>query len=390
MMNILYVSTLCSKAYLEYKARADKRPPVYSMQKFNRLLCEGFVANRVNVTTLTSIPCSRETSSRIFIYEKSQIENGVKYQYVFTINLPLLKNLLVLIISFCKTLLWCLRNKGGVVICDVLQVSAALGALGATKLLSRKICGIVTDIPGLMVGGKNNKGFVANINKAFINRFDSYILLTEYMNEVVNKYNRPYIIMEGLVDINMKEVQRTESLGARKLMYAGGLYERYGLKMLIDAFIELNPANAELHLYGNGNLVTYIQEVALSHSSVVYHGAVTNDVVVTAELDSYLLINPRPTHELFARYSFPSKNMEYMVSGIPVLTTLLLGMPSEYYPYVLLFDKGETKEGYKQSLALALEMSPKQMFALGQRAKHFVLQEKNNISQSKRIISFLK
>ena len=56
---------------------------------------------------------------------------------------------------------------------------------------------------------------------------------------------------------------------------------------------------------------------------------------VAEELKATLLVNPRPTTEEFTIYSFPSKNMEYMASGTPLLTTKLPGMPEEYHQYVL-------------------------------------------------------
>lgn len=50
-----------------------------------------------------------------------------------------------------------------------------------------------------------------------------------------------------------------------------------------------------------------------------------------------LLINPRPSNEEFTKYSFPSKNLEYMASGTPLLATDLPGIPAEYkrYEYII-------------------------------------------------------
>ena len=79
-----------------------------------------------------------------------------------------------------------------------------------------------------------------------------------------------------------------------------------------------------------------------------------NEEVVSAELEASLLINPRPTHEEFTKYSFPSKNMEYMASGTPVLTTKLPGMPADYYPYVFLVND-ESAEGMAKAYRDVLE-----------------------------------
>ena len=41
------------------------------------------------------------------------------------------------------------------------------------------------------------------INAIILSRFSGYVLLTEDMNDIINPNNKPYIIMEGLVDSNM-------------------------------------------------------------------------------------------------------------------------------------------------------------------------------------------
>lgn len=80
-----------------------------------------------------------------------------------------------------------------------------------------------------------------------------------------------------------------------------------------------------------------LKNICKRHSNIKYFGVIPNDYVVNKELKATILINPRPTNEEYTKYSFSSKNMEYMVFGTPVLTTKLSGMPEEYYPYVYLF-----------------------------------------------------
>ena len=118
-------------------------------------------------------------------------------------------------------------------------------------------------------------------------------------------------------------------------------------------------------------------------------GVVPNSEIIKAELNASLLVNPRPTHEEFTKYSFPSKNIEYMASGTPLLTTKLPGMPEEYYPYVFLIDD-ETTEGYFHALAEALNKTDDELFEYGAKAKSFVLDKKNNRKQARRVIELIK
>ena len=93
--------------------------------------------------------------------------------------------------------------------------------------------------------------------------------------------------------------------------------------------------------------------------------------------------------EEFTKYSFPSKNMDYMVSGTPLFTTRLPGMPEEYYPYVFLFDE-ETVEGYRKSIESVLSMTAEDLIAKGNLGRRFVVERKNNILQTKRILDLLQ
>ena len=117
-------------------------------------------------------------------------------------------------------------------------------------------------------------------------------------------------------------------------------------------------------------------------------GVASNDVVVAEELRATLLINPRPTNEDYTQYSFPSKNMEYMASGTPVLTTKLPGMPQEYYPYVYLLED-ESAEGMAKALKEILSKPAEELSQKGSETKKFVMEQKNNISQAKRLLDML-
>ena len=105
--------------------------------------------------------------------------------------------------------------------------------------------------------------------------------------------------------------------------------------------------------------------------------------------EATLLINPRPTGEAFTAYSFPSKNLEYMASGTPVLTTKLSGMPREYDAYAYLFDD-ESVEGMAKTLAQVLAEPRETLHARGQAAKAFVLEQKSNTAQAKRLLAFVQ
>ena len=150
-----------------------------------------------------------------------------------------------------------------------------------------------------------------------------------------------------------------------------------------------NLQNCKLIIYGDSDYAEELSEISKKYDNIEYMGVRKNSEVVKAELSADLLVNPRPTAPEYTKYSFPSKNMEYMVSGTPLLTTKLPGMPEEYYPYVYLMND-ETPMGISDILREIFSLTDEERRNKGISAREFVLKNKSNISQAKKIIEFLK
>lgn len=388
-MNILYSSCLCSKnIYKKLFDNSDNKPG-QQVQKFHRLIVEGLAKNEeIKVTAISALPITRENTKRIFIKENNEIREEVTYLYSPIINIPLLKNLLISIWAFIKTLVSCLSDRNTTVICDILNISVASGSLLAAKLCRTKCVGIITDLPIFV--NKKSKSISVKINNFIMNRFDKYVFMTEDMNTLVNRNNKPYIVIEGLVDINMinyiNDIEKKYSKNV--CIYAGGLQKIYGIKYLCEAFIKANIEEAELHIYGSGDFEGELIRLTRDYPKIKYFGVKNNEYVVKEQLRATLLINPRPTNEEYTKYSFPSKNMEYMVSGTPILTTKLPGMPEEYYKYIYVIND-ETVDGLADDLSYLLNKSSEELYIKGKKAKEFVLKNKNNIIQAKKIIELI-
>lgn len=381
-MKIIYISTLTSKSKMNKIIENAKSKPLQSIQKFHRLMCEGFVKNNVSVKTISSIPMSRKISEKILWLDKCEEENGVKYTYIPFINIKVLRQICTFLGTIVKVTKEVLNNKKEkIFICDILNTTISTTTLILSKIFKFQCWAIVTDLPRDMQ--KNKK-----INEKMQTKYDGYILITEEMNKIVNPKNKPHIVIEGLVDIRESaENNEVQKSSPRVIMYAGGLYERYGVKTLIEAFCNIQNNNVKLDLYGDGDLVPYIKSI--ENEKIGFHGVVTNDKIVEAEKKATLLVNPRFTSEEYTRYSFPSKNMEYMVSGTPVLTTKLPGMPEEYYNYVYLIED-ETQRGMQKCLETLLGLNEDELDKKGKKAREFVLSQKNNVNQTNKIISFLE
>lgn len=391
-MDYLYISALSSETFVSNIYHRTGDNPGFAVQKFSRLLVRGFIENGTETIALSNPPITKKYTDDLCVNYESELENGIIYKYIPFVNLPVLKHLCVLFYTFFYVLFWGMRNrKDKAVICDVLCISSSLGALIASKLCGLKSVAVVTDIYEQMVGEKSTgfnaflKDLAGALNKKFVTAFNRYVLLTEAMNEIVNPNHKPYVVMEGLCDLDVPDVVEVKQKSfPRVVFYAGGIESKYGLQMLVEAFKMLEYDDVELHIYGNGTYVDTLKAETLIDKRIKYFGVKSNKEIVQEELKATLLVNPRFTTEEFTKYSFPSKNMEYMVSGTPLLTTNLPGMPKDYHPYVYLFDN-ETVEGYADTLRCILSLSSDELQTKGKAAREYVLNNKNYIKQAAKV-----
>lgn len=394
-MRILYISGLVSPDRLAELQKMQTSNPGYAMQKFNRLVAEGFAKNGAEVSTLSAVPASSAIKKKFFGWHSDSYKSVV-YRYIPFINITGLRQLCLFVYTFFYVLLWGLTDrKNKTVVCDMLAISINLATVLALKINRVQSVGILTDMPGLMVdqeSSKNSTGtvrkIIGKIGRSYLSSFSKYVFLTEPMNVVMNGKVKPYIVMEGLVDIDTDNSESANKVSNRRIVYAGGLHERYGVNMLVEAFAKLPFQDVTLDLFGSGPSVEWIKNMSEQDSRIKYHGVKPNNEVVEFEKESLLLVNPRPTHEEFTKYSFPSKNMEYMATGTSVLTTRLPGMPKEYYPYVFLFDN-ETVDDFSNTLNNILILDAESLINKGQSAKGWVLKEKNNKEQANRILNLI-
>ncbi len=382
-MHIVYAVTTCSdRVYKELFAKV-KIKPAFQSQKYHRLLIEGLAAH-TQVDVVANPPVNRSNLEKAYVSLPEETEGGARYHYIPAIRNPLRKLIAVAWGTFWKTLRF--ARKDSAVIVDCLNRTTAFFALLAAKLRRCRCVGIITDLPDMLGGGSISVG-MANF---VIRHCTDYVLLTEKMNEYIKNPGKPYVVLEGHSDIAMAERKPhpEKKTTPRVVFYAGGVSRQYGLADLTEGFRMADIPNTRLEIYGPGDYVQELQQIAREDSRIFYGGMLLNSEIVEKEQQATLLVNPRPTHEEFVKYSFPSKTMEYMASGTPVLTTRLPGMPKEYYPHVFFIEE-ETAEGIAAALKTVLSESDAELFRRGGDARDFVLNKRNNLVQSQKIIQML-
>ena len=382
--SILLVSTLCSRSVQEKIFEYDPSSLGLQIQKYLSLLVKGFKSNNLSVTALTYSLSMKKTIGEQPINE---CEDNIIYSYVIPHFRSPFHYLEVFGKSFQQTRKYLKKNPSGAVVCDALNIFNSLGAVAACKLMRRKVTGIITDFPEL---SNEHISLINRFNWWIIHRYNAYVLLSAAMAEKLHMKNKASIVLEGHVDSEIRPTIpyiKRDLKQPRICLYAGAVDKRNGLGTLVKAFQQVNLPNTQLHIYGDGNDSQFLQE--LNDPAIVYWGKVPNKQVVEAEHRATLLINPRPTTASFVKYSFPSKNLEYMASGTPCLFTKLPCIPTEYDPYIFYF-RDETVEGMAEDLRSVLTLSDEELHERGAAAQRFVLEKKNNVVQAGKIIKMLE
>lgn len=260
------------------------------------------------------------------------------------------------------------------------------------KFTNVKICLVVPDLPEFKSDSKNifykTKMWIESIiiNKS-LKEVDSFVLLTDYMANALDINLKPWVKIEGIFipsltnDIVIKEINKT-------ILYSGTLAHRYGIMNLIEAFINIRSDDYNLWICGEGDCRKEIERISISDKRIIYFGQLAHEEVLVLQKKATVLINPRTSDGLFTKYSFPSKIMEYFGSGTPTIMHRLIGIPEEYFQFCYVEDE-DNAEGLKSKILFVCEKSQKELDEFGRKAAEFILENKNPISQVKKLSDML-
>ena len=385
-MKIIFGCSTCSQRRFSELTEKYNISGGHAIQKYNLLLLRGLAANGAEVRCVSGLPINRSVTSKKLIHEPDECADNIFFHYITTLNLPVFRQLMIFLGTLCFVLRT-KKEKDTFAVCDCLNIACSYGMLLGCRLKRIKTAVIVTDLPDMEHSG----GALKRVNNRIFDKADAFILLTEQMNKRVNPKGRPHIVLEGHADSEAPRPDgqiRYEESGKKVILYAGSIHKMYGIASLTQGFLEADIPNSELHIYGNGDFTGELKALCEQHGNVLYKGIADNAEIVRQEQRASLLVNPRPSKPEYTKYSFPSKNMEYMVSGTPLLTTDLPGMPEEYKPYVYLL-QDESPQGVCRKLREIFALPYAARLQKGAAARRFVLEHKSNVAQSRKILEFL-
>lgn len=396
-MHLLFLSCSYSEdkkqVYIENSIRGYQS----AAQNLQEALLEGFLQNGASVSVLTipSLSTFPRGNKKMLVKSDDYIyKNQIIGRSFGFLNLPFMNHPNRKWVDEYVDC-WYEEHSGD----KVVFVYALLGQQMAIAVRAKqrhpdiKSCIIIPDLPIYMNCNKIYKalGLQKRSIKAIgslVHRFDSYVVLAQPMIEALGISDKPAVVVEGIydaIDTNNSELYK---LPNKTIMYAGGIQRRYGVFDLIEAFHGIKDEDWRLILCGGCNEMDTLSEWLEKDSRISYLGLLSTEKVRELQRQVTLLVNPRHSAEEFTKYSFPSKTLEYMASGTPVLMSPLPSMPNEYKEHIYLFDD-ETVEGMSKSIADILAKDECELSEKGFAAKSFIMERKNPKAQVEKIIEII-
>ena len=352
-------------------------------------ILQGFCENGYQVRVLTSVRISGYSGFFIKPFHYSHFNSEKKDDlYVGAINFPIV-NRLYTAFQLAKHLKKIVSREGKKKVMIYAVDSFSLFAVWLNRKRLSSVTLIVPDLPEFMSENdglfyKIGKSIERRIVNALIHVVDKFVLLSPFMVEKLPIGNKPWIQMEGIFSETGVEIKTVER--KKIILYTGNLDKRYGILDLLNAFRRTRLPEYELYICGNGDTVEEIKSCAKNDCRVKYLGILAHDEVLTLQRNASLLVNPRHKAETYTKYSFPSKTIEYMASGTPVLMSHLDSIPKEYEPYLFFFDD-ESVEGMSHRIQEICELPEEELNMLGASASAFIRTFKNPSAQVYRIIN---
>ena len=397
-MKYLYFGTICAKEHYMQMYQGFRVKPSVAPFTFETALLKGFWENDADLEAVSFpvIPAFPKSRHICWGSRCETLDSGYKTTWISAINITGLKQLSQRISSGRLLKKWLKHNAGeekAVIIYSAYE-PIAKSIVSLCKKYNTKCYAIIPDLPRDMFSVSKVGKLKKLLSRIYVRAaeqvqggFDGYIYLTEAMKDVINP-EVPYTVVEGIANTaECRPLTLADKAQGKVIMYAGALSEKYGLDNLIQGFQKADIPDSQLWMFGSGDFQEKIKEYATLDDRIKFFGRVNRDEILQYEKQATLLINVRDDQDEFTKYSFPSKVIEYMLSGTPLFMTRLSGIPKEYYDYTFSVKSNDPHtlcDAFKQILS----KDDEELLEFGATAQQFIAHKKNGCVQAKKIIDF--
>lgn len=387
-MNIVFVESVVDKQSLELLPDAS-----IAGNKMQLGFINGFINNNINTKVITVEPHGmwKFNKKPIIVKSRKQKIGKLEFDMISYINIPIIKQICIYCSIFNKLKKMHLDENTIIMTYNTMSIFA-LPVLKISKIKSCKCIAIVADLPILM-----RKNIVRRIEdknqEKIIKKFDGIIPLTTNI-AVDFAPSLPYCLIEAGYDpsdyLNIEHsIEGDKDSYMWNIVFSGTLNELSGIELIISAMDFIEDKNIILNIYGDGNLKNLVVASSKKNKNICYHGKVNNKIMMQIQAKADLLVCPRLTDNYTTRYTFPSKILEYLCVGVPIICNKLAGIPKEYDEY-LHYPESESAEDWAKEIKKLLGNDYIKYKKKSKEATKKFIKTKTWDEQCKRILEFIR
>ena len=169
--------------------------------------------------------------------------------------------------------------------------------------------------------------------------FDYGIVLSEEAKHFFNKSAKTVIMEGGVVPERFDGIAPIGHDKITRFLYAGTFSEVTGVDVLLKAISLISDPDLEFYFSGKGELVREVISAAEKDQRVKYLGFMNDEEYIKVLNNTHVFINPRNMGFKQNRNNFPSKVLEYLACGRPVISTRFPGY-NRFEDYFIFCDDG--------------------------------------------------
>ena len=375
-MRILYLTTAMSEKYFnEYCAKARIKPNP-SNQNFHLKLIKS-IATQFDVEVISLRPFSSRMFDEYTLEETYCREDNFIFYYVKESS-SLLDRMLSLerdIVSLARDLI----ENDTIIVVDTLNEHLLKSALKIREKCKTPVVGILSDNPANITG--ISKRYVRAINSN-ISDMNGYITLTDELNILFNKNNKPFYKLNGLID-DYRPFKNQEE--GSYYFFGGALYERYGVLDMIEAFSK-SSVHDKLIIAGHGELESIIREISSKNPQVKFLGTMSKEMMYTYEQHAIACINPRRYDNRLDKESIPSKVLEYAGNKTLIISTISKELQNVFGDSIIWVSE---QEKLVKAVNFVAELKANQRNEYANSAYEIVMKQYSICEQGKHLFAFI-
>ena len=328
-----------------------------------------------------------------------RLEKGLSTRTVTFVNFTPLKQLHIGLSMLWRLIGWGLRSRSKhyrVVFSFNISVPPLAFTLAAAILTRSKLLAFISDlnVPGETVPYTFLGWLDAWCGRKLLRYLAGAVVVSD---AIARDYlqGRSCIRVDGGVTRQMIEKTgrlletRQRPQGRFTIVTTGALSGFNGISEILAAFAHLEGPGYRLIVAGRGPLGVEVEEAVRRDPRIEFPGYLAHRDVLALHSKADVLLSVRITGKLNTSYAFPSKTFEYLLSGVPVITTATGHMKTEYGPYCFVLEE-------QSPLALAAlvrrieGLTPAERSRIGLAARQFIIDNKAWDVQCGRIAEFVR